>query len=217
MKAQNKRYGKSLINFLLIAFRGIFFLGALVLIIGSLISVVSLFTNATASPITNLPISFSLTGHGSILTSNTDMATFAMPYAKGYIITEDLPKTAFILSFIGSLLPMLCTLFIIKYICRILESAKTGQFLIDENAIRLRWIALLSIVVCVIESLRILFSSLYLSDKLEFSGIQFFDSPFRSILFLIRWEYILASLFLLVIAEAFRIGAQLKQENDLTI
>ena len=216
MKAQNKRYSKSLINFLLIAFRGIFFLGALVLILGSLIGIVSLFTNAPAFPI-SLPISFSLTDHGSILTTNTDMATFVIPYAKGSILTDDLPKTVLILSFMGLLLSMLCTLFTIKYICRILESANTGLFLIDENAIRLRWIAILSIAACLIEAFFTLFSSLYLFDTLEFSGVQFFDSPLRSILFLIRWEYILASLFLLVIAEAFRIGAQLKQENDLTI
>lgn len=216
MKAQNKLNGKSLINFLLIAFRGIFFLFTFVLIIGSLIGVISLFANVPALSI-ELPISFSLSGNGSILAKNTDMATFVIPYAKGSILTEDLPKTALILFFIGSLLHLLCTLFIIKYICRILEAAYTGQFLIDENAIRLRWIAILSIVACLIEAFHTLFSSLYLSDKLEFSGIQFFDSPFRSILFLTRWEYILASLFLLVIAEAFRIGAQLKHENDMTI
>lgn len=78
-------------------------------------------------------------------------------------------------------------------------------------------IALLSIAACIIESLRIFLSSLYLFDKLEFSGVHFIGSPLRYVPFLIKREYILASLFLLVIAEAFRIGAQLKQENDMTI
>ena len=95
-----------------------------------------------------------------------------------------------------------------------LEAAQTGNFLVTKNAIRMRHMALLFIFVFFIDKLSLLISSSFLTDKLDFPGVHFMSVNYYSFA---RWEYVFFYLFLLVVAEAFRIGAQLKQENDLTI
>ena len=95
-----------------------------------------------------------------------------------------------------------------------LKAAKKGGFLIIENAIRLRKIALLGIVMYFFESLATFVASNYLSDKLQFEGLEF--TSINSYLFF-DIQTVIYSLFLLVISEAFRMGALLKQEVDLTI
>lgn len=134
MKAQNKLNGKLLINFLLIAFRGLFFLGALSLIIWALIGIISIFADVPTFK-TSYPVTFMLAGEGSLLAPNdTEIPKFVMPYAQGTIVSEGVPKNAAILYSLESVFLILCTLFILKYLCQILEAAYTGQFLIDENA-----------------------------------------------------------------------------------
>ena len=95
-----------------------------------------------------------------------------------------------------------------------LKNAQEGTFLVAKNAIRLRYIALLNIALLLIDKILIVVSSSYLNDKLEFSGIEFSNINWY---FFSSWKYIFLYLFLIIIAEAFRLGAQLKEENDLTI
>ena len=205
MNTYSKNQNNALINFLLITFRGIFLLSSITLIIGGIVMIIDLITNKPTFPV-DLPVSFSFTDSGIILT--TDTALFAMPYAKGVILTEDLPNIVVVFSYLGSLLYLLCQL---------LEAAQSGTFLILENTVRLRGIAILILSACLIEVIHTTLSSLYLSDKLEYSGVQFVYSPMHTFFYGLKWEYIFCALFLLVIAEAFRVGSQMKQENDLTI
>lgn len=215
MEIQKKLYSQSLVNFLLIAFRIIFLLGSLSIIIISILLFVDLASGGTSTFAIDLPTRFSLSGEGDFLISNdSENLKFEIPYAEGIIHSETLPKSIVIISIVSSILLTLCVLFVVKIICQILESAKSSFFLVQENALRLRRIALLGLLIFVIKKIFTLVPVIYLSDKLAFSGVDFHGINFWSFS---NFDYLFGSLFLLVIAEAFRIGAHLKQENDLTI
>ena len=62
-----------------------------------------------------------------------------------------------------------------------------------------------------VQSLKI---SSYLSEKLEYPGLEFAST---NLFTFISFQSVFFFLFLWLIAEAFRIGSQLKMENDLTI
>lgn len=214
MGKQGNTSSTSLIKFLLVIFRGIFFLYAIGLILYVIISTISL-TTRNQQQHTSLPVMFRLTDTGNLISSKSEsISTFHIYYATGFIGTESLPGSARVFSMFVSILISICVLLIIKLICQILEAAKTGDFLVVKNAIRMRHMALLFIMVFFIDKLYLFISSSYLSDKLDFQGVGFIRIHYYG---LARWEYIFFYLFLLVVAEAFRIGAQLKHENDLTI
>ena len=121
---------------------------------------------------------------------------------------------SFEISFLSQLLYTTIILLIIHLICKMLKNAREGSFLVYENSIRLRYIALLNLTILLFDKLFLIISSSYLYEKLEFPNIEFIGS---SSLWLPQWKQIVLYLFLLIIAESFRMGAQLKEENDLTI
>jgi len=132
----------------------------------------------------------------------------------GIIGVDQLPKGFLLAHSSISLLSYFGVLFSLRWTIKILEAAKQGEFLIIEIAIRLRWIALLGIGCIFFDRLATIFASSYLYDKLEYPGLEFTNINFFSFLTL---QSVFSFLFLWVIAEAFRIGSQMKQENDLTI
>ena len=214
MKEQSDIRGRVLIKFLLITFRSIFLLYSLSLILYLIITTISLNTRNQENYI-SLPVLFEFTETGNLISSEGEsISNVNLHYATGIIDTPSLPRTVGILSLLVNVLISTCILLIIRLICQILDAANTSDFLMVKNAIRMRNMALLFIVVFFIDKLNLLISSLYLSDKLEFSGITFTGINYY---FFSRWEYVFFYLFLLVIAEAFRIGSLLKEENDLTI
>jgi len=139
---------------------------------------------------------------------------FAIPVATGIFHAFGLPLKLFYIQSIGAVLYYVCVLLMICFIIKILKSAQEGTFLVAKNAIRLRYIALLNSAVLLCDKIIIFVSPSYLSDRLEFLGLEFSNTNWYSFS---SWKYIFLFLFLPIIAEAFHLGAQLKQENDLTI
>jgi len=214
MKKHDNTRGALLAKFLLMTFRGLFILYSIGLVLYILICSISLGTG-NQSQYANLPVVFSFTETGNLISPGIkNAATFKLHNATGIISTDSLTTGTTIFSMVGSVLISICILLIIKLICQILEAAKTNDFLVVKNAIRMRHMALLFIMVFLIDKIKLFVSSSYLADKLEFTGVNFNSVNFYSFA---NWEYVFFYLFLLVIAEAFRIGAQLKRENDLTI
>lgn len=204
----------TLINFLLISFRGFFLLGTIGLIIYLAVGGIQLFSGEPTN-YANLPVTFTFSETGNFITNGDTTSTlFTLYNGKGFINTPSFSLTSVILSKLVTVAVSLCILFIIKLVCQILEAAKIGHFLVARNAVRMRNMALLFILAFLIEKMYFLISSSYLADKLIFPGVNFTKISFYTFA---QWEYILFFLFLLVIAEAFRIGARLKNENDLTI
>jgi hypothetical protein len=162
-----------------------------------------------------LPLVFSPTNKGILTLPHTDYEyMFDIPVATGIFQAFGLPLKIFYIHSFGILLYHTCVLLMIYLIIKMLKNAQDGTFLIPENAIRLRYIALLNIVILLRDKIIIICSSTYLKDKIEFSGLEFSDFNLYTF---DNWKYIFLFLFLLIIAEAFRLGAQLKEENDLTI
>lgn len=163
----------------------------------------------------NLPIVFNPTEKGVLTLPHTNYEyMFDIPVATGTFQAFGLPLKIFYLYSIGGLVYFTCTLLITYLIIKMLRDAENGTFLVVKNAIRLRYIALLLIVSLLRDKITIIASSNYLRDKMELPGLEFYNfNPYS----FENWKYIFLFLFLLIIAEAFRLGAQLKEENDLTI
>ena len=117
----------------------------------------------------------------------------------------------FSLLYVGMLLVLL---FGIRHTLKILDSVSKGAFFLTENALRLRWIGLLNIGFSLIYMISTYFSSTLVGTQVAFEEVNF------QLVNMLSFEHtngIFMGLFLIIIAEVFRIGAQLKLENDLTI
>lgn len=213
MKTSGKITSTTLISFLANLFRIGFFLLSFSL---SIWVIYTIFIFLTNSPTTHMdfPVLFSLAEEGIWNNTTTNESSKFYMQAMGMVRAQDLPKGFLILYSMVTLLATVCILFSMRQVLLILESAKTGAFLVVENALRLRWIALLGIATFLLERIGVLISASYFSDKLQVSGLEFSSVNFFSFFY---FETIFYALFLLVIAEVFRIGAQLKEEADLTI
>lgn len=214
MKKRNSSSRSSLAELLLYAMRGLF--------LWYVFRFVMYFVNQIAftlihgkTPGMMLPVVFRSSDKGILHMPHTDFEfIFSLPVATGSIHAFTLPPRILYLTALATLLTYACTLVTIYLIIKMLKNARDGNFLISKNAVRLRSIALLSIAMFVIDKVFIITSSYYFSDKLEFPGIEFSSTNWYSFE---RWPYVFLYLFLIIIAEAFIIGAKAKQENDLTI
>ncbi len=163
----------------------------------------------------SLPVVFSHTNKGILTLPQTDYEySFDIPVATGNFSAFGLPLKLFYIQSIGTVMYHICVLLMIYLIIKMLKNAQRGTFLVAKNAIRLRYIALLNIALLFIDEIVVAVSTAYLSDKLEFPGLEFHITKWY---FFSNYKLLFLFLFLLIIAEAFRLGAQLKQENDLTI
>lgn len=214
MKKRTHISAKSLIIFLRYSFIGMFLLSAFNLAYFLFIELWPALIHSKRQAV-NLPIVFSHTEKGILSLPHIDYEyIFRIPQATGTFLAFGLPLKLFYIQSIGTVLKSACILLMLYLIIKMLKSAQNGTLLVAKNAIRLRHIALLSIAILLIDKIVFFVSSAYLRDKLEFPGIEFSSFNWYSIG---SWKLIFLFLFLLIIAEAFRLGAQLKEENDLTI
>lgn len=214
MKNQAILSAKSLVTFLRFSLIGMFLWSALHMLYFIFIYLWPALISGKRQ-VVSLPIVFNHTQKGILTLPHVDYEyPVDIPVATGTFRAFGLPLKLFYLGSFGVLLNYICVLLIIYLIIKMLKNAREGSFLITKNAIRLRYIALLNIALILIDKLFILISSAYFSDKLEFPGLEFSTINGYSFSY---WKYIFLFLFLLIIAEAFRLGAQLKEENDLTI
>jgi len=121
----------------------------------------------------------------------------------------------FILNF-WSVIYIYYTLFLLVmyHLREFLESLKTGNPFIKKNAGRIRIIGLFIIGAEILRFLSVFGFILYLKNKISITGSWIYWESFKS-------HFNLGTLFLgfviLVIAEIFRLGAKLQEEQELTI
>jgi len=218
MDKQKPYSGKGLINFLSFFFNVFFYLLVVITIITIVFmgySLLSIQNPEGFQPPVNFQVFFSLEDDMGNTHWNSEVnSSFSIAYAMG---TAPLPHVPY--GFMAIFCLMAIIMFVlmaisIRLTIRILKTIKDKSFLLLENAFRLRWIALLSIGILLVDKLSTILTSSYIKDHIEFAGIKFVTMNLYS---LINIETIFNSLFLLVIAEVFRIGAKLKEEHDLTI
>lgn len=121
----------------------------------------------------------------------------------------------FVLNFWGVLYIYYALALLIMYHLRgFLESLKTGNPFIKKNAGKIRIIGLYIIGVEILRFLSVFGFILYLKNKISITGSWIYWDSFKS-------HFDPGTLFLgfviLVIAEIFRLGAKLKEEQELTI
>lgn len=214
MKLSSAFSGKSLIKILLIALRSFFLLGSISMILWLLYTTVCLFTDTPMmSP--RFQVMFTMVKDSTLAEKRmTPQSEFHMPVGVGMVEAIDQPKGFVALFSILSILSSICLLLAIRWTIQVLEAAGTGAFFLIANARRLRWIALFGFGMLFFYRLANFTSASHFKDLLQLPGVEFTNNyifHFGDVL------YVFSLLFLLVLAEAFRVGAIVKAENDLTI
>ncbi|WP_200975191.1 DUF2975 domain-containing protein [Echinicola sp. 20G] len=219
MNQQDRNHGVQSIDILIFIFQAMKILIWISLIMSSILIIVTLIPNEGAwkniIPPPNFVVYFSLPEElGIAQWGDGNTTPFSIVSALGVIKTTFAPKSLVLFYSLMTILTTLLILFSIIFTVRILKSVKKKAFLLVENAVRLRWIALLGIGIYFTDRITSTVTSSQLSKHLQFPEVDFTGINFFAFL---NFESIFGSLFLLVIAEVFRMGAQLKEENDLTI
>ena len=94
---------------------------------------------------------------------------------------------------------------------QIVRSVGKGQPFIPENGKRLRWIGLSILLIIGFDFFHDILLNLFITPRLTFDSIVFETSNHFD------FRFILLAMVILVIGEAFRIGAEMKKEQDLMI
>ena len=218
MKYNQPYSGVLLPIILLFIFRLFYVLIWIAIAVMSIICIVSIFNlNETAGfprP-TDFRIYFSWLDEAGVARWGDEVtSTFYISDAIGSIKLSNIPYDFMAIYSLMSLLLGIVIQLSIRLTTKILKTVITKSFLLIENAVRLRWIALFGVAIFFIDKITGSISAAYLNNYIELPGVKF---EIINMSTFINVESVFHSLFLLVIAEIFRLGAKLKEEHDLTI
>ncbi len=160
----------------------------------------------------NTPIEFSVNEQGTATFGSDQTVPIKIKHAKGlFQIDRPVPKTLMVVFFLLNLIVYALILWVVFSLWKIVQSVRQKNPFIVLNGRRLRVIAFSMIGVELIQGLANLIKILYLEPRLNFDTIIVHSRIHVS------FHVIIAGLVILVIAEAFRIGAELKEEQELTV
>jgi len=182
----------------------IFFMGKMLL--GPVLEI----TEYTSGLIT--PIEFSVNEQGTATFDSDQTVPVQINNAKGYFrIDRPIPTTLIVVFFLMNLVVSGLILWVIYVLWKIVQSVKQKNPFIVLNGRRLRIIAFSMIGIELSQGLANLIKMLYLEPRLQFETI-IIQSKIH-----VSFHVIVAGLVILVIAEAFRIGVEMKEEQELTV
>lgn len=182
----------------------IFFMGKMLL--GPVLGI----TEYTSGLIT--PIEFSVNEEGTATFDSDQTVPVQINNAKGYFrIDRPIPTTLIVVFFLMNLVVSGLILWVIYVLWKIVQSVKQKNPFIVLNGRRLRIIAFSMIGIELSQGLANLIKMLYLEPRLQFETI-IIQSKIH-----VSFHVIVAGLVILVIAEAFRIGVEMKEEQELTV
>ena len=182
----------------------IFFMGKMLL--GPVLGI----TEYTSGLIT--PIEFSVNEQGTATFDSDQTVPVQINNAKGYFrIERPIPTTLIVVFFLMNLVVSGLILCVIYVLWKIVQSVKQKNPFIVLNGRRLRIIAFSMIGIELSQGLANLIKMLYLAPRLQFETIIIQSKIYVS------FHVIVAGLVILVIAEAFRIGVEMKEEQELTV
>lgn len=182
----------------------IFFMGKMLL--GPVLEI----TEYTSGLIT--PIEFSVNEQGTATFDSDQTVPVQINHAKGYFrIDRPIPTTLIVVFFLMNLVVSGLILWVIYVLWKIVQSVKQKNPFIVLNGRRLRIIAFSMIGIELSQGLANLIKMLYLAPRLQFETI-IIQSKIH-----VSFHVIVAGLVILVIAEAFRIGVEMKEEQELTV
>jgi len=126
-------------------------------------------------------------------------------------IKNPLPLGVFVLNLITILFRLLLFLLILYLLRKFVKTLVAGDPFIEKNGIRLRVIAFSTMGFGILNSLYKAICTVSYTKLMSLQNIKFKHE------YGLKMEYILLGLLILVIAEVFRIGIKLREENKLTI
>lgn len=157
------------------------------------------------------PISFNVEEEGVAEIRDQELPV-KLKHAEAYVLIKAPAPTGLLIPVklmrFGMLGVMIWVLFILR---KIVRSVGKGNPFDPENGKRLRLIGLSIIAVTLFDFLHDILLNLFITPRLSFDSIV----PQSSVSFSV--EGILSAMVILVIGEAFRIGAEMKKEQDLMI
>ncbi|MDP6339178.1 MAG: DUF2975 domain-containing protein [Candidatus Marinimicrobia bacterium] len=158
------------------------------------------------------PIEFSVNEQGTATFGSNQTVPVNIEHAKGlFQIDRPVPKTLMVVFFLLNLIFFGLILWVIHSLWMIVQSVRQKNPFIVLNGRRLHIIAFSMIGIELIQGLANLIKMLYLEPRLNFETIIVHSKIHVSI------HVIIAGLVILVIAEAFRIGVELKEEHHFTV
>ena len=158
------------------------------------------------------PIEFSVNEQGTATFDSDQTVPVQINNAKGYFrIDRPIPTTLIVVFFLLNLVVSGLILWLIYVLWKIVQSVQQKNPFIVLNGRRLRIIAFSMIGIELSQGLANLIKMLYLEPRLQFETI-IIQSKIH-----VSFHVIVAGLVILVIAEAFRIGEEMKEEQELTI
>lgn len=157
------------------------------------------------------PVQFHVDEEGMALMSDQELSV-KLKHAKAIAIIEAPTPTGLLVPVklirYGMFGFIIWVMFLMRQIVR---SVGKGQPFIPENGERLRWIGLSILLIIGFDFLHDILLNLFITPRLTFDSIVFETSNHFD------FRFILLALVILVIGEAFRIGAEMKKEQDLMI
>lgn len=158
------------------------------------------------------PVYFSVIEEGTVTFDSDQIVPVKIKRAKGLIRIEKPVPQALVLPFFIMTLGIACLgMWVFYSLRKIIQSVKDGNPFSVNNGKRLRIIAFSMMGIEIIGAFAGLIKMLYILPRLDFESVKI-----HSIIH-ISPHVIIAGLVILVIAEAFRIGAEMKDEQELTI
>ncbi|MEC8915044.1 MAG: DUF2975 domain-containing protein [Candidatus Neomarinimicrobiota bacterium] len=157
------------------------------------------------------PVQFHVDEEGMALMSDQELSV-KLKHAKAIAIIEAPTPTGLLVPVklirYGMFGFIIWVMFLMRQIVR---SVGKGQPFIPENGERLRWIGLSILLIIGFDFFHDILLNLFITPRLTFDSIVFETSNHFD------FRFILLALVILVIGEAFRIGAEMKKEQDLMI
>ena len=158
------------------------------------------------------PIEFSVNEQGTATFDSDQTVPVQINHAKGYFrIDRPIPTRLIVVFFLLNLVVSGLILWLIYVLWKIVQSVQQKNPFIVLNGRRLRIIAFSMIGIELSQGLANLIKMLYLEPRLQFETI-IIQSKIH-----VSFHVIVAGLVILVIAEAFRIGVEMKEEQELTV
>ncbi len=169
-------------------------------------------------PLIGYPIRFEIEEEGLLPYTNETVFEVEIERAEGELQIKDaVPWGLRYYSLVVGLLGMGLSLGIIYVLRRMVASLKDESPFTRANARRMRWVALLIIGLGVA---RWLFTWIYyrmLSSKVVLTGIEAQMDKLNPLTFGMQWDYLTTGILLLLLAEVFRQGVALQDEQQLTV
>lgn len=202
---------KRLIQILKYAVNALWYLHWGILIYVTFMTLVGTFNLFDFGPKASIPVYFSLGEEGQVALS-TGTLPVAINYAKGIIqLNHPVPINILIPGYLLTVVLLTLGLYIMYQLKTILRNIQAGEPFSEKNAAMIRNMGFALILTWAFKNLLYPILTLILMPKLQFESVEFMHK------WNMEFNLLLVGLLMLVLGQIFRMGFEMKSEQDLTI